>query len=115
MNQQRNNETASGPVSDLTGLLGTECQYTIEIPSGLHPDTGDLVARFSVALAEKLHKAEQKYGYDNGWKEDDNWGEECMGKLLEHIEKGDPIDVAAYCAFMWHHGWKTSIRSVIMP
>lgn len=25
----------------------------------------------------------------------------------QHIAKGDPRDVAAYCAFMWWHGWST--------
>jgi hypothetical protein len=29
------------------------------------------------------------------------------GALSQHIAKGDPRDVAAYCAFMWYHSWKT--------
>lgn len=77
------------------------------IPEGLHPDTADLVIRFATALAEKLHRAEQKYGHANGWKAD-GWYDECLQQLWEHIEKGDPRDVAAYCAFMWHHGWVTT-------
>lgn len=85
-------------------------EKTIVVPDGLHPDTADLVARFATALAEKLHKAEKKYGYDNGWKEDESWRDECAEKLLDHVVKGDPRDVAAYCAFMWHHGWKTSLN-----
>lgn len=24
------------------------------------------------------------------------------------MTKGDPLDVAAYCAFAWHHGWPTA-------
>jgi hypothetical protein len=75
----------------------------------LHPRTRDLVSRFSVALAGKLAAAERKYGYTDGWADDD-WMEECRGKLIEHVAKGDPIDVAAYCAFLWHHGEYTELR-----
>ncbi|UTJ46154.1 hypothetical protein NLZ15_14985 [Atlantibacter subterranea] len=76
------------------------------IPDGLHPATADLVSRFAAALAEKLHKAEQKYGYDDDWKKD-GWSTQCQSHFHQHIAKGDPRDVAAYCAFMWHHGWPT--------
>lgn len=81
----------------------------VHMPKGLHPDTADLVARFAEALAAKLHKAERKYGYSNLWNQDD-WENDCAEKLLEHVAKGDPRDVAAYCAFMWHHGWETSLE-----
>lgn len=67
----------------------------------------DLVGRFSVALLEKLRAAEKKYGYDNGWLYDD-WAYDLRRDLRKHIDKGDPLDVAAYCAFAWHHGWSTS-------
>lgn len=63
----------------------------------------DLVARFSHALLIKLCEAQDKGR--SGWERDD-WEWECQQGLLRHIEKGDPRDVAAYCAFMWHHGWK---------
>jgi hypothetical protein len=65
----------------------------------------DLVARFSRALLAKLRLA-QANGR-SGWERDD-WEAACQKGLLRHIEKGDPRDVAAYCAFMWHHGWITS-------
>jgi hypothetical protein len=74
---------------------------------GLHPDTAKLVHEFANALADKLHAAEIKYGYTNGWLTDD-WQNQCRGQLHEHISKGDPLDVAAYCAFMWQRGWSTS-------
>lgn len=80
----------------------------VEIPSELHPDTKSLVVRFAAALAEKLHTAERKYGYSAGWmKEDWIHAGVCRDRLIEHIEKGDPRDVAAYCAFLWHHGGST--------
>jgi hypothetical protein len=69
----------------------------------LHPDTEDLVNRFSVALKEKLLAAQVKYGYSNSWRNTD-WLEQCRDDLRNHVEKGDPLDVAAYCAFLWHHG-----------
>jgi hypothetical protein len=74
----------------------------VPLPYGLHPDTAELVLRFAFRLAAKLHKAERKYGYTNGWKNPD-WMDECRDELRRHIEKGDPVDVAAYCAFLsWH-------------
>jgi hypothetical protein len=93
-----------------------ECQRAIDaagtassiaMPAGLHPDTQDLVTRFATALAVKLHAVELKHGYSNGWK-DPNWMDECRQKLIEHLAKGDPRDVAAYCAFLWHHCQSTS-------
>lgn len=76
------------------------------MPFGLHPDTQKLVTDFCTALAEKLHKAQLKYGYDTDWKQD-GWPSQCQAHFHQHIAKGDPRDVAAYCAFMWYHGWKT--------
>jgi hypothetical protein len=79
---------------------------TMNSQQPLHPDTQDLVNRFSQALAEKLGKAEKKYGYSNDWMRPD-WMKIARAKLIQHIEKGDPLDVAAYCAFLWHHGEPT--------
>lgn len=76
------------------------------IPSELHPDTQKLVTDFCTALAEKLYKAQLKYGHSDNWSYA-NWEIECQTAFHEHIAKGDPRDVAAYCAFMWYHGWKT--------
>ena len=72
----------------------------------LHPRTRDLVDRFARALTEKLAAAEKKYGYRDGWADPD-WLDECREQLVEHVNKGDPRDVAAYCAFLWHHGAST--------
>nr|WP_224324305.1 hypothetical protein [Klebsiella oxytoca] len=76
------------------------------VPSELHPDTQKLVIDFCTALAEKLYKAQLKYGYEADWKQD-GWTSQCQAHFHQHIAKGDPRDVAAYCAFMWYHGWKT--------
>lgn len=74
---------------------------------GVHPATADLVRRFSAALLEKLAAAERKYGYTDGWTRGD-WMDECRAHLRQHIDKGDPRDVAAYCAFLWHHNESTA-------
>lgn len=74
----------------------------------LHHSTRRLVIRFAHALADKLDVAERKYGYSNSWEQTD-WMDKCRADLLEHVGKGDPRDVAAYCAFLWHHGEKTSL------
>lgn len=81
------------------------------MPAELHPDTQNLVADFCTALAEKLYGAQLKYGYDADWKQD-GWHTQCLAHFHQHIAKGDPRDVAAYCAFMWYHGWKTESVSV---
>ena len=82
-------------------------QVWMPIPIGLHSDTKNLVIKFASLMAVKLRNAEQKYGYNNGWKAD-NWMDECRAKMIEHIVKGDPVDVANYCAFLWFHGESTS-------
>lgn len=80
----------------------------VAIPAELHPNTADLVRRFAAALAQKLRKAEVKYGYADGWT-DKNWANVCRLALVEHVNKGDPRDVAIYAAFLWHHGWHASL------
>ena len=76
----------------------------------LHPGllhaTNELVLMFSHALADKLYAAQEKYRHGTSWRNAD-WHDDCLQSLCEHIEKGDPRDVAAYCAFMWWHGWST--------
>ena len=74
----------------------------------LNPSTAALVWNFAVALAAKLRAAELKYGYSDGWRAKD-WMDECRAKLVEHVAKGDPRDIAAYCAFLWHHGERTAL------
>lgn len=85
------------------------------MPADLHPDTQNLAANFCTALAEKLYGAQLKYGYDADWKQD-GWHTQCLAHFHQHIAKGDPRDVAAYCAFMWYHGWKTeSVSGPVVP
>lgn len=80
---------------------------TIMMPAALHPDTAGLVLRFAVAMAWKLHAAEKKYGYTMDWMYP-NWMDVCRDELRRHVGKGDPLDVANYAAFLWHHGQTTA-------
>lgn len=82
-------------------------EIPIEIPKDLHPDSKELVIAFAEELAAKMRAAEEKYGYSNGWKNTD-WMEELKRHFKNHIEKGDPRDVAVYCAFLWHHKQSTA-------
>ncbi|WP_341799485.1 hypothetical protein [Raoultella ornithinolytica] len=100
------NKEAS-PVNVLALVEALEkAQQAPSMPLGLHPDTQKLVADFCTAIADKLYKAQLKYGYDTDWKQD-GWPSQCQAHFHQHIAKGDPRDVAAYCAFMWWHGWST--------
>ncbi len=78
----------------------------IDMPAELHPTTKQLVLRFAQGTRREAAQAELKYGYDDSWT-GSAWEGECRRRLYEHLEKGDPRDVANYCAFMWHHGWNT--------
>lgn len=82
------------------------CNVPDWLPTELHPDTKNLVLGFAQAMAEKLLKAEQDYEYGNGWTQPD-WMDDCRADLIHHLAKGDPRDVANYCAFLWFHGEKT--------
>lgn len=79
---------------------------TFHVPDTLHPETANLVERFAEALALKLDAAQQKHGYTNDWMRP-GWMNICRAHLLQHLDKGDPRDVAAYCAFLWHHNEPT--------
>lgn len=74
---------------------------SVVVPSDLHRDTVNLVWQFSSVMANKLRKSEINYGYSNKWK-DKGWADECRSQLQCHIDKGDPVDVANYCAFLWY-------------
>lgn len=77
------------------------------VPDTLNPETANLVGLFAEALAFKLDAAQKKYGYINDWMRPE-WMNICRAHLLQHLEKGDPRDVAAYCAFLWYHGESTA-------
>lgn len=77
-----------------------------QVPFGLHPETVKLVTSFAGALAAKLRHAERKHGYSDEWRRRENI-EGMRADLAAHFAKGDPRDVAAYCAFLWWHHERT--------
>lgn len=92
----------------------------VVITDGLHSDTAQLVMNTANAMAEKLYRSQEKYGYTNGWRvpaegEETSDGrnfrtrEECLQALFHHLKKGDPIDCINYLAFMQANGWRTEL------
>ncbi|EHR6916726.1 hypothetical protein KUQ33_004731 [Salmonella enterica] len=92
----------------------------VAMPEDLHHDTRQLVIDTANAMAEKLYRSQEKYGYTNGWRvpaEGEETGdgrnfwtrEECLKALFRHLEKGDPIDCINYLAFMQANGWRTEL------
>lgn len=98
--------------------LSRDC---IDLPDDLHPETRELVINFASKMGYKLRNAQVKYGFTNGWRHP-NWDTakgndqfedptQCIIAFSHHIDKGDPVDVANYCAFMDWHGWSTKYHS----
>jgi len=84
----------------------------------LMPSTAKLVLDFAKAMADKLAAAEAKYGYGDSWATPDaeDWPDPlCYERLMDHLAKGDPRDVANYCAFLWFHklGTKPCLKDFI--
>jgi len=108
---------APAPVEHQLGLPGMPKPETalrlrlalIDKPDG---PLAALVAGFAQALLEKLeaaHKSRDLAEDDHPWMHAD-WVEDLRRQLREHVGKGDPRNVAAYCAFAWHHGWSLADR-----
>jgi hypothetical protein len=77
-------------------------------------DLKSLVERFSIALLAKMELAEKKYGFNHGYLRDD-WADELRANIRKHVDRGDPRDVAAYCAFAWLHGWSLTVPNDAPP
>ena len=73
----------------------------LEAQEAQHPDDY-AVDRFSDALKAKLAQARAKGR--SGW-QDPAWTPAQISQALrQHVEKGDPCDVANYCMFLWARG-----------
>lgn len=94
-----------------------ECNYNgqhplliaARLPGDLNYDTAEMLTLFIKALGVKLRAKQDEKG--STWKQDD-WRESCQAQLQKCVVDGDPIDVAAFAAFCWHHGWATSDMGV---
>lgn len=96
-----------------TALVGAEKRVDLSkkqrYANHYEEQIGFLVERFADALSAKLRKAEEKYQYQGAWRRD-NWRDALAQQIRRHMDKGDPLDVAAYCAFAWHHGWSLDVK-----
>lgn len=72
--------------------------------------TDELIDRFAAALKEKLNQAREKYGYQAEQWSYTKFIAGMRESLYEHLAKGDPRDVAAYAAFLWHHNESTASK-----
>jgi hypothetical protein len=86
----------------------------IPIPQNLNPDTARMVCAFAAALAARLALSENKPRRGSYWQRTD-WRDELVMELQRHVIKGDPRDVAAYCAFAWHHQWSVAPDQTAQP
>lgn len=60
-----------------------------------------LVDQFAAAMKAKLRRAALERGR-SGW-DDPAWSvDDVRAALLQHVEKGDPVDVANFAAFWWN-------------
>lgn len=84
-----------------------ELSRTVYLAEALSNDAVRLVIAFAQKFGNKLIRAQEKYGWNDHWLKLD-WADECRMELLRHVGKGDPVDVALYCAFLDYHGWPTS-------
>lgn len=82
----------------------------LDRPVTLHPRSFKLASDMYSVMVDKLKKSEQKYGYSDEWAQADAFWPSplCVVELKAHIEKGDPIDVMLYCAFLHYHGMSTT-------
>lgn len=87
---------------------------TICAPDNLSEGVQKQMQSFATALASKMFMAEVKFRAEHGhdfdvdeWREA-HWKDQCLAGFKEHLAKGDPIDIAAYCLFMHYHGWSTT-------
>ncbi len=81
--------------------------HTLKFPVELGEESTALLLRYAEAMAIKMVVAEKKHNHGESWL-NPNWESDCRDAFMAHIEKGDPLDVGIYTAFMWHHKWKTA-------
>lgn len=67
----------------------------------------EALARFVVAMMNKIEDAAEKYGWEDDFADEDRVPA-MKEALAEHIKKGDPVDVAIFACFLHYHGAKTS-------
>ena len=68
---------------------------------------------FAAALKEKLERSHRVKGR-HGWHDPAMCSSERLaGMLIDHIEKGDPLDVGAFALFLWCREGGDAMRAVL--
>jgi hypothetical protein len=73
-----------------------------------------LVTACTATILDKAYKAEEKYDWRNLWALP-GWEVDLRTKIREHMEKGDPRDVALYAMFAMWHGWSLKDGGQVSP
>lgn len=74
----------------------------------LEAELRQLCNKFADKMYAKMIKSEEKYNFNGRWKWDYQIPK-MQQALAEHVNKGDPIDVANFCAFLDYHGASTNV------
>lgn len=100
----------------LPGLPKPETALRLRLALIDKPDSPEagLVAAFALAMLEELdaiHGSCDLPADYHPWMAND-WVDEVRMQVRLHVQKGDPRDVAVYCAFAWHHGWSLAMPAL---
>lgn len=75
---------------------------TKEQSIALVPIDAEALKEFTNRMAAKLHKSVVEKGR-SGW---EDLKQDALSRMLrEHVEKGDPVDVANFCMMLSYHGF----------
>ncbi len=77
----------------------------------LHPETERLVDEFAQALKRRLLLAQLEGTFIHQWMNPE-WRDQALERLKKNIAADQPLDVAAYAAFFWRHGWSMKATEV---
>lgn len=84
------------------------CRIECDVPQredGEAEQHFDDVAVYVLAKAMKSKLAQKRSEGRGGWQSPDECSQELLSKLLrEHVEKGDPVDVANFCMMLFNRG-----------
>lgn len=103
-----NADQASGWYAALDTVEGKRNTEELKANADNQCSTTDiLVGAFTDTLKAKLNAADAKYGYADAWMHCDVNG--LRLDMYRHLQKGDPRDVAGYCAMLWARDASTAL------
>lgn len=78
---------------------------TLDVPAEMSAESAKMLDAFFEATLEKFVAAQRKHNWEDDWKDAEM--RILQNEALHHLVKGDPRDVAIYCAICHHHNWPT--------